>query len=153
MAEDWIEELLRQYQDAITRGVYEGIYRLDEQARASVLACQGRVCCEEFVKLYDIPAELDLETFLARMATGGPSRIRIQRDGDTILWEELHEGQCMCPLVKRGVVPLQPELCACAVHWLRLLLERHARRSAKVELLESVARGSENCVFRVTLGE
>jgi len=153
MAEDWIEELLRQYQDVVTRGVYEGIYRLDEEARASVLACQGRVCCEEFVKLYDIPADLDLETFFTRMATGGPSRIRIQRDGDTILWEELHEGQCMCPLVKRGVVPLQPELCVCAVHWLRLLIERHARRSAKVELLESVARGSESCVFRVTLGE
>jgi hypothetical protein len=32
-----------------------------------------------------------------------------------------------------------------------MLFERHARTRVAVELLDSVARGAENCVFRVTL--
>lgn len=57
----------------------------------------------------------------------------------------------MCPLVKRDIVHLKPELCRCAVHWLRMLIERHAHRPARVELVESVAGGAQECVFRITL--
>ena len=153
MADDWIEELTRDYQDTITRGAYDGIYQLREQQLDGVMTCQAQACVEAFVKLYDLPEQLGLDTFLTRMATGGPSRITIRRDGDTILWEEEHEGRCMCPLVRRNVIPLKPALCVCAVHWLRMLIERHAHRPAHVELIDSVAKGGRNCVFRVTLGE
>jgi hypothetical protein len=57
----------------------------------------------------------------------------------------------VCPLVTRGVIPLDPKLCGCAAHWLRMLFERHAGARVAVELVDSAARGSENCVFRVTL--
>lgn len=151
MADDWIEQLTRDYQDTITRGAYVGIYQLPEQQLDRVMACQAHACVDEFVKLYDLPEQLDLDTFLARMATGGPSRITIQRDGDIILWEEEHEGQCMCPLVRRNVIPLRPELCVCAVHWLRMLIERHTQRPVHVELVDSVAKGGKNCLFHITL--
>ncbi len=59
----------------------------------------------------------------------------------------------MCPLVKRGVVELDGSLCGCAVHWLRMLLERHTTEAVQVKLLDSVAAGAENCTFRITLGE
>ena len=151
MADDWIEQLARDYQDTITRGAYVGIYQLPEQQLDGFMACQAHACVNEFVKLYDLPEQLDLDTFLTRMATGGPSRINIQRSGDTIFWEEQHEGQCMCPFVRRDVIPLNPALCRCAVHWLRMLIERHARRPVHVELVDSVAKGGKNCLFRVTL--
>jgi hypothetical protein len=32
-----------------------------------------------------------------------------------------------------------------------MLVERHAKRPARVELLDSVAQGSKDCIFRVTL--
>jgi len=153
MSDDWIEQLFRDYQNAITRGMYEGIAQLPEPQRDRVMACQAHACVDEFVKLYDLPDSLDLETFLARMNGGGPSQIRIQREGNRILWEEHHEGRCMCPLVRRDIVPLQPALCACAVHWLRMLVERFAHCPCHVELLESVASGARNCVFAVTLGD
>jgi len=151
MAEDWIEQLMRDYQDRLTRGLYDGISQLPEQELDRVMQCQAHACVQEFVKLYDLPEHLDLDAFLERMKIGGPSKINVRRHGDTIFWEELHEGQCMCPLVKRDVIGLKPELCHCAVHWLRLLIERHARRGARVELIESVATGARNCVFRVIL--
>ena len=71
---------------------------------------------------------------------------------DELLWRELHRGECVCPHVRQGVIPLDPKLCICGATWVRLLVERHARRAATVTLVESVATGAENCVYRVTLG-
>lgn len=153
MGEDWIEQLMRDYQDSITTGVYDGVFRLPAAEVDTVMQCQAGACVEAFVKLYDLPDTLDFDTFLSRMTIGGPSKINIRRDGDVMYWEEMHEGQCMCPLVRRSVIALTPGLCGCAAHWLRMLVERFARRPARVELLESVADGRQNCVFRVTLGE
>jgi hypothetical protein len=101
---------------------------------------------------HDLPASLDLDGFLARITGGGgPSQVTVARDGDTMVWEEHNAGECMCPLVRGNVVGLARALCGCAVHWLRMLVERHARRPARVELRDSVAGGGRNCVFRITL--
>lgn len=150
---DWIEELKREFQDDITRGTFSGLMKLEHEQLDPVMECQAQACMESFVKLYDLPAHLDLDTFLKRIRTGGPSKIEIEREGDTILWRELHEGHCMCPLVSREVVPLSKGLCQCSIHWVRKLIERHAGRHARVELAESVAGGGQNCVFRIQLGE
>jgi hypothetical protein len=153
MSDDWIEQALRGFQDAITRGAYDGIYALDTPARDRVLESQGEACVHAFVELFGISKDLTLDEFLDQMRYGGSSKVEITRDGDSILWDEQHEGQCMCPLVKRGVVPLAPELCGCAVHWLRILVQRHTEKSVSVELLDSVAKGARNCTFRVHLSE
>jgi hypothetical protein len=146
------EKLIRDFQDRITRGAYEGIYALDEAARDGVMQCQAHACVRAFTELYQISDDLDLDGFLEKMTMGGSSRIRIQReDPNTILWEELHEGECMCAFVTREVIPLEPGLCSCAVHWLRMLVERHVVGPVKVELLDSAAQGSENCVFRIEI--
>jgi hypothetical protein len=152
MAEDPSEKLVRDFQDRIVAGTWDGLRQLDEGARDRVLACQGASCAQAFVSLFQISDELPLDAFLERMRLGGASRIEITRSGDTIRWEELHDGECMCPLVKRGVIALDPSLCRCAVHWLRDLFERRVQGPVRVDLLDSVAHGGRNCVFEVTLG-
>ncbi len=88
------------------------------------------------------------------MKISGPSTVRVDRiDDDELLWTELHHGECVCPHVRQGVIRLDPKLCLCGETWVRLLVERHARRRAQVALVESVATGAENCVYRITLGE
>ena len=85
---------------------------------------------------------LTFEAFLERMKTAGPSRVRIDPVGDDeLLWTELHDGECVCPHVRQNVVRLDPKLCLCGETWVRLLVERHARRRADVELVESVSDG------------
>lgn len=153
MSDHPAEKLVRDFQDRITRGTFDGVYGLGDADRDHVMECQARACTEAFVDLYRIPAELDLDGFLRHMEFGGSSKVRIRREGDAILWEELHGGRCVCPLVTRDVVTLEPTLCRCAVHWLRMLFERHVRGPVAVELLESAARGDENCAFRVTIGD
>jgi hypothetical protein len=151
MGEHPVDKIVREFQDRILHGTYDGIYELDEPALETVMECQASSCARAFAELYQIPADLDLDGFLDRMTLGGSSKIRITRKGDSILWEELHEGRCVCPLVTRGVIRLEPGLCRCAVHWVRKLFERHVRGPVHVEMLDSAARSRENCVFRITV--
>jgi hypothetical protein len=48
-------------------------------------------------------------------------------------------------------VRLDPKLCLCGETWVRLLIERHSRRHATVSLIESVATGAQNCIYRIRL--
>ncbi|MHC4109246.1 MAG: hypothetical protein ACYSTY_14290 [Planctomycetota bacterium] len=153
MSENPIEKLIRDFQDSITRGTWDGIYGLDEAGLERVMECQADACVRAYADLYQIPADLDLDAFLERMKMGGSSKIEIRRDRNTIFLEELHSGQCVCPLVTREVIPLKPALCRCAVHWLRKLFERHVRGPVRVELVDSAALGSQNCVFRVEIDD
>lgn len=108
---------------------------------------------QAFVALAEIPAELDFDGFLDRMRTSGPSKVELERVSDDELpSRELHSGECVCPQVRQQVIPLDPKLCICGATWVCLLVERHARRSAAVTLVESVATGADNCVYGVMLG-
>jgi hypothetical protein len=153
MAEHPAEALVRQFQDRIVRGTWDGVSRIDPAARDRVLACQGAACAQAFVELFQIPDDLPLDDFLERMRLGGASKVEITRDGDVIRWEELHGGECMCPLVKRGVIALDAHLCRCAVHWLRDLFARRVEGPVHVRLVDAVAHGATNCIFEVTLGQ
>ena len=153
MADHPIDAMVRDFQDRITRGTFDGIYALDGANLDHVMDCQAESCAQVFVELFQISDDLDLDAFLEKMKMGGSSKVEIQRDGNTIRWQELHAGQCACPLVTRKVIPLDPALCRCAVHWLRKLFERRAKGPVRVRLLDSAALGGENCVFEVVIDE
>jgi hypothetical protein len=151
---DWVEQLMRSFRDKLVGGLYEGVYALDGEPLKRVMDAQAEACVHAFVSLAEIPADLDFDAFLERMKTNGPSQIELERTADDeLLWRELHRGECVCPHVRQEIIPLDPKLCLCGATWVRLLVERHARRTATVTLVESVATGAENCVYRVKLGE
>jgi len=150
----WVEDLMRQFRDGLVRGLYDGLYQLEGEPLRTVMDAQARVCVHAFIALADLSADLSFDDFLERMRIAGPSRVRVERTGDDeLLWTELHAGECVCPHVRQGAISLDPKLCLCGETWVRLLVERHAHRRAAVELVESVATGAQNCVYRITLGE
>lgn len=150
-AGDWVERLIRDYQDAITGGLYRAIYRLDGRALRHLMDGQAAACMSAFLKLTDLPAPLELDRFLEAMRTAGPSPIDIQREGDIILWTERHRGECVCPLVRRKVIDLHPKLCLCGASWVRQLFRVAAGTEVEVETLETVATGAQNCRFRIRI--
>lgn len=151
---NWVEQLMRDFRDKLVGGLYAGLYSLEGAPLRRVMDAQAEVCAEAFVALTDIPPDLDFEAFLRRMEISGPSRVRVDVTGDDeLLWTELHHGECVCPHVRQGAIPLDPKLCLCGETWVRLLIERHARRRADVSLVKSVATGAEDCVYRIRLGE
>ena len=109
MSENPVEKMVRDFQDRIVAGTFAGLREIDREAHDHVMECQAASCAEAFVELYNIPAELDLDGFIDKMRMGGSSKIEIEREADgALIWRELHAGQCVCPLVTRDVIPLDP---------------------------------------------
>ena len=148
---DWVQGLMRDYQDKLTCGLYEAIYRLKDGALETLMRDQAHSCVAAFLELTDLPAHMELDAFLEAMRTAGPSQIEIQREGDVIEWRERHQGQCVCPFVRRGVVRLDAKLCVCGAHWVKHLFETVTGTAVEVETIETVATGAPDCRFRITL--
>jgi hypothetical protein len=102
---------------------------------------RARTCVSAFAALAGLPAPMDLGAFLETMRTAGPSRIEIRREGDTIYWREQHQGECVCPLVRRSVVRLDPKLCMCGAYWVQYLFGTVTQPPVDVETVTTVATG------------
>jgi predicted hydrocarbon binding protein len=146
---DWVQQLIRDYQDTLTCGLYEAIYKLDDRAVETLMRAQGRTCAGAFLKLSDLHGPMALDDFLKVMRIAAPSKIEIRRDGDVIEWVEQHQGECVCPFVRRKVVRLDSKLCICGAQWVQHLFEAVANTRVEVETVETVATGAENCHYRV----
>ena len=150
-AGEWVETLMRDFQDRLTGGLFETIYKMDDAAVDTLMEGEAQTCVSAFVDLTGLSVPMSLDSFLEKMQTSGPSKVRLERDGDVILWTELHQGKCVCPLVTRDVISLNPKLCICGAYWVKHLFKTVANTEVDVETIETVAHGAENCRFRITV--
>jgi hypothetical protein len=150
-AADWAQELIREFQDKLTCGLYDAIYRLDDRAVQPLLHAQARACVGAFLQLGTLPTQMPLDEFLQAMRTAGPSQIEIEREGNVIHWTERHQGHCVCPLVTRNVIRLDPKLCICGAEWVRHLFETVTSTQVDVRTLATAATGTQNCCFLITV--
>jgi hypothetical protein len=148
---DWVQQLIRDFQDKLTCGLYDAIYSLDQPNVDTLMRAQARTCVAAFLDLGTLRLPMPLDEFLQAMHIAGPSQIEITRDGDVIHWVEQHRGECACPYVKRGVIRLDPKLCICGGHWAKYLFEAVTQTDVDVEMLDTVATGAQNCAFRITV--
>ena len=138
-AAEWVENLMRDFQDKLTGGLFETIYKMDDAAVDTLMEGEARTCVSAFIDLTSMDVPMDLDAFLEKMQTSGPSQVQIERDGDVILWTELHQGKCVCPLVTRNVIPLDPKLCICGAYWVKHLFKTAANAEVDVETIETAA--------------
>lgn len=150
-AAEWVMNLIRDFQDKITCGLYEAIYDLDGDSLDRVMQGQAHACGAAYVNLYALPGHMELDDFLARISRTGPSQIRIERSGDVIDWTELHQDGCVCPFVKRDVIRLDRKLCICGANWVKYLFEKITDTPVDVEIIETIATGADNCRFQIRL--
>jgi hypothetical protein len=149
--EDWVQALMRDYQDKLVSGLYETIYGVEASCLDALMEGQARSCVTAFVELTDLATPMDLDSFLDAIRTAGPSQVDIRREGAVIHWTERHRGECVCPFVRRQVIRLDPKLCICGAYWVKHLFRTVANTEVKVETVETAATGAENCCFRITL--
>ena len=83
-AADWALNLMRDFQDKITCGLFESIYALDGPSQDTLMEGQARACVSAFVDLTGLTAPMDLDAFLDAMATSGASKVDTQREGDVL---------------------------------------------------------------------
>jgi len=58
---DWVQVVIRNYQDKLTGGLYESIYRLDGSCVDALMEGQARTCVAAFVPLAGLPARMELD--------------------------------------------------------------------------------------------
>jgi len=150
-ADDWVQELMRDFQDKLTCGLYDAIYKLEQGSVENLMRAQAHSCVGAFLELGTLRAPLSLDAFLDAMRIAGPSQVSIEREGNVIHWSEQHEGQCVCPFVRRGVVRLDPKLCVCGAHWVKELFRAVTGTEVDVEILDTAAGGAKNCSFLITV--
>ena len=110
----------------------------------------GESCAKSWIKTYGYNPEFyNIDSWIKLVNELEPG-IRDVRKEDNIIIYELKPGECVCPLVTRGVVELSRKLClACAPNFFEYIFGKAARKPVKVELVESYATGANKCVFRV----
>lgn len=149
---EFVEDLLRSHSEEVVKGLVRGLLTLDGEPFDAVMREAAAACRARFLRVANFPSDLDLDEMIQRMASAGPDRIEITRSGDEILWRELREGRCMCPMVRSGIVDLDARMCTCAAEWARGLVEMCHGGPVDVEIVETIAGGSRSCLFRLKLG-
>ena len=148
---EWVEKLMRDYEDKLTCGLFESIYELDGDSVNALMSGLAKTCASAFIDLAGLPVPMELDAFLDRMLISSPSQLEIQREGDVIHWTEVPHGEGVCPLIRRDVIRLDQKLCMCGAYWVKDLFQRVADTHVEVETIETVATGAENCRFRITV--
>lgn len=146
-----LEAMLQEYQDKLTHGIYEAIYDLDEASLESIMRCQAHTCLDAFLDFSGVPSRMSLEDLADAVRDVEPLGGDIERRGDVIRWTGNQRGECACPLVRKGVIRLDPKLCDCSKHWVQHLFDRVAHTPVNVEIIETVATGGSACSFEITL--
>lgn len=146
-----LDAMLQEYQDKLTHGIYEAIYDLDEASFESIMRCQAHTCVDAFLDFSGVPSRMSLEDLADAVRDVEPLGGDIERRGDVIRWTGNQRGECACPLVRKGVIRLDPKLCDCSKHWVKHLFDRIAHTPVNVEIIETVATGGSTCSFEITL--
>ena len=146
-----LEAMLQEYQDKLTHGIYEAIYDLDEASLESIMRCQAHTCLDAFLDFSGVPSRMSLDDLPDALRDAEPLGGEIERKGGVIRWTGNQRGECACPLVRKGVIRLDPKLCDCSKHWVQHLFDRVAHTPVNVEIIETVATGGSACSFEITL--
>lgn len=115
----------------------------------------GEMCAIEWLKYYGYDTEklssLDLDEWIELVNSFEKNVRNVRRDGDIIIYE-LNKGRCVCPLVAEGVIKQDKRLCIiCSPNFFEYIFGKVSKRTARAETLESVAMGSNRCVYKITL--
>lgn len=151
MLKKWKVEACEDLKHAWIRGVIAGLNEVDEETARKVLKQCGEACSKIWIDSYGYnPVSYDLDSWIKLLNELEPGVRNVKRDGDRVLYK-LKPGKCACPLVSENVVELTPKLCsACASNFYEYF-KKAAKRPVRVEFVESLATGSDKCVFRIWL--
>jgi len=152
LLEKWKVEASERLRRAWIRGVVAGLDEVDEETARKVLKRCGEACARSWLDSYSYdPASHGLDSWIKLVNELDPGVRNVKRENDTVLYELKH-GRCVCPLVSENLVDLTPKLCsACTTNFYGYIFKKAAKRPVSAELVESLATGSDKCVFRIRL--
>ncbi|MBU1011812.1 MAG: hypothetical protein KKG99_02300 [Bacteroidetes bacterium] len=137
---------------------------LDDDIKIKLMQSCGRSC---YIGAFGVassekPKKEEADRYIQFLKDGG-NEVK-EDDNKTIItfnWGKDHQnpwglimsdGYCMCPLVENGPPDLSPTYCYCSSGYVKEIFERYTGRVVeKVEVLDSLKMGGNDCVFRISL--
>ena len=152
MSEGWEEKVLPRLEEEWIKGVVGSLRELDEEVGRELLSRGGRFCGRSWMEDLGIrPEEHDLDSLISYLNEVRPGEREVMKEGDSVIYR-LKLGHCACPLVMKGIVELRPELCRmCGVNFFEEVFGSVVKGPVRAELVESIATGAKECVFRIRL--
>lgn len=141
--ENWVNTML------------DEVSQLEEKKRKAILERCGRSCCSSF----DAPAQIEAlrkelpenssidQIYQAYKNKYYQNSNWLKKDGKVIT---LEYHSCGCPLVE-SMNQLNPVLCDCTMGYTKAIFETLFNQHVKVDLKESMLRGSEKCRLVIEL--
>jgi predicted hydrocarbon binding protein len=119
----------------------------DEETKTAVMESCGRACARAGAISSAQKCQGDLDKLLAALESW-IGKGNTGRDGDVV---HIVYPKCFCHLVSDGPARLPDSYCLCSQGWLKEMFETVTGKAVRVELLESVKRGGDQCSFKVQL--
>ncbi|MBU0965034.1 MAG: hypothetical protein KKA54_01520 [Proteobacteria bacterium] len=133
--------------------IEKGIAALDPREQKLVMQDAGRDCSPDIWGLCEkaLGSPVDSVDDLIR----GWNLVRQSRNlhGDWVVEGNVVHGvftECGCPLVRAGLVELQPVQCWCSQNMMEGIFSRAAKGKVSGEVKQSIGRGDKVCEFYVT---
>lgn len=156
-------EMTQERNAEVIRETYNIIFNeLDIKTATKILTMQGKACADTFAKRLPPGSLKDLDSFLKGASNIGKDRIEdvppeiqrkriVERKGNTIYWTLDNDGECICHLVRAGLVEKHPRLGICCANWVKRQLERFTDKPVAVELIDCPLLGGKECKFKATI--
>jgi hypothetical protein len=150
--ERWIKDLMDILDD-----------NLDAETKNKIMEASGRACFNDAFGV--APKEKvtpeEAERFVKLLEANGSKVVRegnkititysLGRDHQNPWGLMMSDGYCMCPIVEKPTTKISPTFCLCSIGYVKETIERSTGRTAKVELIDSLKKGGNDCIFKVEL--
>lgn len=121
---------------------------LKPETRDKILEDLGRECAKEYKAMFE-EYKNDLSGFLKAVQQEWAERTEYDEENGKIRIVGRKTDACFCPLVKKGVTPI--EACSCSVGWQKEGYRMITGKEVDAKVEESVLRGGDRCSFAVEL--
>jgi len=121
---------------------------LDEGTKAALMESCGRACAREGPVRVAEACHGDVEAWLSALAKWHGGAEYVQRQGDVV---RVICRECLCELVKDGPAQLPNTSCNCSLGWMKEVFGTVVGKPVDVDLVESIKRGAERCMFVIHL--
>jgi hypothetical protein len=133
--------------------IEKGIVSLNTQQQKLIMREAGKDCSLDIWTLCEKTLESTVNSVDDLIHGWNLVRQSRNLNGDWVVEGNTVHGvfeECGCPLVRAGLVALQPVQCWCSQNMMEAIFSRAAKGMVTVEIRQSIGRGDKVCEFFVT---
>jgi len=134
-------------------GLHQGMNRLDDDTKLEVMKPAASHCMVDILSLCKEYLGKEIDSVDDLLSGWNMLRKDRELNGNWVYEGTVIRGifsECGCPLVRSGLIELDPVQCYCSQSMMENIFSRTAKRGVNVEIERSIGRGDSVCEFVIT---